>query len=61
MDLPLSPGQQRGQPRPVRDEQALSLHGVGPDDRTDLGQREVQLAKASDQSASSSWYRSYER
>ena len=50
MDLPLSPGQERGQPRSMGDEQALSLHGVGADHGTDLGQREVQLAKASDQS-----------
>ena len=51
MDLPLRPGQQCGQTRPVRDEQALSLRGIGPDDRTNLRQREVELAKAGDQSS----------
>ena len=51
MDLPLSPGEECAQPRSVRDEEALSLRGVGPDDRTDLGQREVQLPQTGDQSS----------
>jgi hypothetical protein len=49
VDLPLGPREECAEPRPVPDEQALSLRGVGPDDCTDLRQREVELAKTSDQ------------